>query len=257
MKKVYGFILMSTLLTMCSSCASGADDAVTPLKVVQIDTPRATTTTEVEESGTYFKVLTSSSALGSVNAALQAAVRSEEDRFLTAVNKAEPIRGPSVFKTTFVREYLSASTAVVSELLPISETLGPGGTGESWIATTVSVPSGRKLDIFDSMFSSSSIGLRLIAASVRHQIMNGVSSQDECVRQSQANLPEFAAGFDPTMSNFTYLSMTTKGLAVGIPQEQIGGDACGGIEVTVSYAAVRSALSSEGRKLIGELRSPK
>jgi hypothetical protein len=66
----------------------------------------------------------------------------------------------------------------------------------------------------------------------------------------------FALGLRPVAENFKYFALVPAGLALGFPNGQIAGLACGRIEVTVPYGQITPYLSSLSRVLVSETRKP-
>jgi hypothetical protein len=157
-----------------SAFVSASAPSVSALAVVEVRTPTLQVP-RYDTSGTYPQVTGGSLDLQSVNAALRAAVVSDQSRYARYARREKPRTAPSergVYEPTVDRRYLSASTVVVSALLPLTRELFPGQhEGDGWLAMTVGVPSGGRVAISD-LFANPGRGLRVLAeawkAEIRH-----------------------------------------------------------------------------------------
>ena len=157
------------------------------------------------------------------------------------------------YKTFVIRSLTSASSEVVSALVATLELYPCGNDGSGWLAITVRVPSGTRVEIA-SLFTGAP-GLRALASSARTELIR----QNRCVRGGMSDRfgrKDFASGFGPTATNYRNFALLPSGLAVGFPLGQVSFPPCGRVEVTVPYAAVRPYLSSLGRHLIDAVRAP-
>lgn len=200
-----------------------------------------------DSSGTYPQVLRSGMYLRRVNAALREAILADQ-RAYTPGALAE-VRGNhryhGVYKTYPLYppepQLISASTVVVSTLIPTLELYPEGNDGEGWISTTVLVPSGKTVTISD-LFTEPRLGIAALARAWKEQI------RVHRPRIWRYWLPPRAAA-----QNFQNYALTRAGLTVG----DVGGGACGRFFATVSYSVLRSYLSPLGRKLIASAREPR
>jgi hypothetical protein len=191
--------------------------------------------------------------LRAVNAALWTSLVEDERGFANGVDR--PPRGshtaPGVYQTLPRRELISASTVVVSVLVPTLKLYPPGGNdGARWISTTVRVADARQVHISD-LFVEPTRGLKIVAAAARRRLL----ASNPCIRSSSADRSaQFKFGFEPSVRNYRYFALLPSGLAIGFPLGQVGFPACGRVEVIVPYSAVRANLSFVGRELIGGVR---
>jgi hypothetical protein len=212
-------------------------------------------------SGTYPQVSGGKVRLEAVNAALRDAVLRAQRRYAAFVRREYMPSMPELFgpgyrysgtyRTSPRLSLISASTVVVSALIPVLEVL-PGGTGgATWLSVTVRVPSGAPVGI-RGLFSQPARGLRALAAAVRRKVL----ATNSCIRASNRGPGRAinARGFAPTPRNYRYFSLTAKGFAVGFPIDQVGGSSCGRVQTTVPYAVVRPYLSALGRRLVAGVR---
>jgi hypothetical protein len=149
------FALLIGISLLSTSAALGEaryTKAAAPLKVVQVATPRFLVP-RYNTFGTYPQVRGGRASLIAVNDALTQAVLREQRFYAVSARKAVRTRNPyrGVFQTGVVRRFLSASTRVVSALLPVRELYPGGNDGDGWIAVTIHVPS-----LSESVWGSSS-----------------------------------------------------------------------------------------------------
>ena len=267
-------VIVSLGMTSCSGgsrgdvAASGvAPSSVSHLAVFEVPTPPLKLP-NYRTSGTYPQVSSRKLNLKAVNAALRSAVLRAQQQYAALVRREWGSTFPELFrpdypyhgvyKTAPTLRLISASTVVVSALIPVLQ-VAPGGTGGgTWISVTVQVPSGAPVGIRD-LFAEPSRGLKALAGEVKRKVL----STNSCVRQSVINERAFGLaysvhGFDPSVRNYQYFALTARGLAIGFAQDQVGGSSCGPVEATVPYDAVlRPYLSELGQKLIAGVRRPK
>jgi hypothetical protein len=146
-----------------------------------------------------------------------------------------------VYRTAVERKYLSASTVVVSALMPLTRELFPGQhEGDGWLAITVQVSSGKRVTISD-LFASPKRGLHALAAAWKAQIRR--TSGARCVGIYRDH-------YRPTAANYRAFALTPRGLAVGSWELA----ACSRLVATVRYGPLRSYLSKAGAELIEGVR---
>jgi len=225
---------------------------MTPLPPVKLPNYRT--------SGTYPQVSSDKVDVTAVNAALRGAVLTAQRQYEQYVRRRWIPEIPDVFRPAYryTGEYtaqpklglISASTVVVSALIPLRRRL-PGGTGgETWLSTTVHVPSGSRVGLRD-LFAEPSRGLRALAMVARRNLL----STNSCIGASARN-PVYARGFAPTVANYDHYALTTTGLVVGFWQEQVGAPTCGSVIARVPYSALRPHFSALGKRLIAGVRRP-
>jgi len=202
--------------------------------------------------------------LGAVNAALNKAIADDQRRYARDVLKfwrelpdklpiggiyEAFVPGPNPSNTGLERNLISASTTVVSAIIPICTRMsGQNGSCQSFISVTVQVPSGKLVTISD-LFAKPRHGLRALAAAFRKRAAAG----GECLRSSLSINHEW---FDPTEKNYQQFALTKSGLAIGWPGFVVDLGACNTAVATVPYSVLRSYLSKLGLKLIAGVRQP-
>ena len=219
-------------------------------------------------SGTFPQVASARINVKGVNAGLRRAlVAAQRDYVSQAVREAQSrmpelfergYRYTGIYQTSIDRRLLSASTVVVSALIPTLRLLPGGNDGSTWMSVTVQVPSGSKVGLLD-LFTERARGFRALAAAVRRKVV----TTNSCIGPSITSriVPSVgrlnAQGFAPKLRNYRYFALTARGLAVGLPNGQVGGPSCGRVLAIVPYGVLRPYLSPLGRKLILGVRRPK
>lgn len=260
-------LVAATAFGSGSSAGSGgsgvARSRVSPLVVVEARTPPLRVP-NYSTSGTYPQVSGGPVSPKAVNAALRNALLGAQRQYAAFVRREYVSSMPELFRpgyrysgtyrTSPRLSLISASTVVVSALIPVQELL-PGGTGgATWLSVTVQVPSGSPVGI-RGLFSQPARGLRALASAVRRKVL----ATNSCIRGSNRGPGGAitASGFAPTPRNYRYFALTAKGFAVGFPIDQVGGSSCSSVQATVPYGVVRPYLSNLGQRLIAGVRRPK
>jgi hypothetical protein len=176
-----------------------------------------------------------------VTAALRGAVVADERAYAKTVPRA--VNSCSgVYDVRIDRALLSASTVVVSALLPHTALYPCGNDGQGWISATVLVPSGRRVR-FAQLLSDRGGGVEDVAT----QWFRAAAPQRAfvcVVKDLPAYRPErFARNW----------ALTPRGLAIGFWQEP----ACARFVAVVPYRAIRRDLSALGRRLVAAVRAPR
>lgn len=210
--------------------------------------------------GTYPRVSSPDIDLSSVNARLRTAILDDERRFARTALRAKTRLPPALrssfgsYETAPDAALISASSVVVSALIPILRLYSIGNDGAGWLAVTVDVRTGQRVGLAQLLRDRSS-GLVVVARAVRAQLL----STNICVRNAfkdRVNGKLFASGLNAMPSNYEYFALTEHGLAIGFPVGQLAGPSCGRVEVTVPYALLRPSLSRLGAELVAGVRRP-
>jgi hypothetical protein len=255
--------LMVLLLALPCSTAAGCTSShdhttgVVALTVTTRPTPQFQVP-HYRTSGTYPQVGGGNVDLRRVNTALTGVVLAEQRRYAPLARRQEK-RAPDpihlgytgTFATSVVRGLISASSGVVSALIPLDE-IYPGGHVETyWLSATLRVPSGSAVAL-SALFANPARALPILAREARRRLV----SSNGCVRDSLATEQSYANGFAPTAENFAHFALTPGGLAVGFPPEQVASAVCNEVKVRVPYTALSSYWSTLGRKLVSAVRRP-
>ena len=209
--------------------------------------------------GQYLQIALQQANLRQVNKALAGVIAGEQVRYarlaLIQERRTSPKilrRYPGIFQTLTPR-LVSASTVVVSELIPILELFPGGNDGAGWLSVTLQVPSAAVVSI-GALFSSAPAGLQAVALGVRSRL-----NKIQCFRSGFTD-PIASTGFnralEPRAQNFRYFALTSTGLAVGFPNGQVAEPACGRVAVVIPYHSLRLYLSPMGSRLVAGVRQP-
>jgi hypothetical protein len=250
----------------CPVTAKEPQVDATALAVGRVQTPkfevRGYTT-----SGTYPQVSGRGVDLTGVNTALLEAVLEDQAAYAVPAKQMlaeqpwllDNYDGDGVYSTSGgtasrrKEERLSASTVVVSYLMP-SKRRYPGGTeGAGWISATVDAQSGEAVDLSD-LFASPVKGEAELA-----QIAKTLASRSRCIERGLTD-PYAGESYDkaflPSSGNYRHFALTTEGLQLGFEQGEVANAICGRVRILVPYAAVRSLLGPDGQQLVAGVRAP-
>jgi hypothetical protein len=227
--------------------ASSGTGQASPLVVVEAPTPPLRVP-RYDTEGTFPQVRDGGIDLAAVNRALRLAVLSDQREYAPDARRysrgtARRYRG--VYRTTVDRRLLSASTVVVSALMPATKLYPGGNQGRTWVAATVRVPSGQPVRIID-LFAKPERGLRVLAREWKARLRRTRPELWPCVTLTPAD-------YRPTARNYRLFALTVGGLAVGFWQAP----ACDRLHATVPYAALRPHLSELGKTLVAGVRRPR
>jgi hypothetical protein len=225
---------------------TGPSGDTVALSVVRAPTPRLEVP-RYDTSGTYPQVRNGTLDLGAVNRSLRAAVLADQRAYAPHARREKAQAPPSglatryrgVYRTGVARRLVSASTVVVSALIPLTAELFPGESGgDGWLGVTVRVPSGERVAI-SGLFSRPAEALRVLRNHLRGPAIA------TCIRLHPSD-------FRPTLANYRQFALTPRGLAIGFRED----DACYRLVATVRYEILRPYLSRLGAKLVAGVRPP-
>lgn len=240
--------LLFALAVLAAGCRH-ADEAkaraspvARPLRLVEAATPPFRVP-RFRTSGMYAEVAGARN-LQAVNAALRAAVLADQRAYAPYARRERPkvahYPEPGVYRTSVDRRLASASTVVVSVLMPATREIFPGQPGgDHWLGVTVEVPSGRRVRIVD-LFADRRRGLGVLARAWKRRV------QPPCPRA-------YASAFTPTSEHYGQFALTPRGLAVG--SREVG--ACYRLVATVPYSVLRPHLNELGLRLVAGVRRPR
>ncbi len=216
------------------------------LALYELQTPRFPVP-RYDTGGTYLQVRSDRFDLRAVNAALLAAVVDDQRAYEPYARREKPLvayKENGVYRTSVDRRYVSASSVVVSALMPLTQEVFPGQHGgDGWLATTVRVPSGRRVTI-TSLFTNPREGLRALATAARERI-----------RRTEGSfcLHGYPGDYTATAKNFREFALTQHGIAIGFWEDE----ACYRLAVNVPYDAMRRYFSKLGMTLVAGVRAPR
>lgn len=218
---------------------------VTALRLAPATTPRFRVA-KYSTEGTYVQVR-GAGDLARVNAALRRIVTSDQRAYAKSARRAARHAGSKTrgaYATAVDPRLVSASTLVVSALMP-SIHLFPGGMhGGVVLSGTVLVPSGRRVSL-TQLFKRPASALPVLAREFKRVYLRDHPPRySGCVK----NQPSLR----PSPDNYRHFALLASGLALGF--NQIG--ACGPLIATVPYARLRPYFGHLGRLLVDGVRSP-
>src|SRR4051812_4192084 len=158
--------------------------AAVPLHVDRVPLPPLPAP-HYDTRGSYPQVSRAGHDLRKVNAALRGAVVAEEARYARSArrdlrdNPWNPQQGLGIFWVERRPRLVSATTRVVSTLMPFLELYPGGNDGSIWLAVNVLVPSGERVSVVD-LFARQHSGLVALARAVRARMLQ----TNPCVRGS-------------------------------------------------------------------------
>jgi hypothetical protein len=218
---------------------------VTALRLNPATTPRFRVA-KYDTEGTYVQV-EGEADLARVNAALRRIVTSDQRAYAKSARRAARHAGSNArgaYTTEVDPSLVSASTVVVSALMP-SIHLVPGGMhGGVVLSGTVLVPSGRRVGL-TRLFKRPASALRVLAREFkRAYLANHPPRYSGCVKNR--------ASLHPSAYNYRHFALVASGLALGIDQT----DTCGPLIATIPYDRLRPYVGHLGRRLIDAVRRP-
>jgi hypothetical protein len=222
--------------------------AAVPLTVSKTPTPRLRVP-RYDTSGSIPQVTGGRTDLRRANAALREAVLRDQRAYAPRARgyaRIAPRGCRGVYRVVVDPTLLSASTTVVSALLPATKLYPCGNQGQGWVSITVRVPSGRRVTLGQLFRDPEGEGLRELGVAWFRVLARQHRWKLECV---VLHLPHY----EPTLQNYRYFALTPRGLALAFWQEP----ACSRIEAIVPYAALRPYLSRLGKELIAGVRRPR
>lgn len=177
------------------------------------------------------------------NIALRLAVVTDQRTYAPAARRHELPNGPGIYETAVNQGLTSASTVVVSTLIPTLKLYPGGRDGQTWISATVDVRSGRAVSLRE-LLANPPLALPVLArawkARLRHTTLWPYVAED-------------TASYTPSFAHYRYFALTPSGLAFGFRQEP-GGTRFAAV---IPYPLVHPYLSRLGRRLVAGVRPPR
>lgn len=185
--------------------------------------------------------------LSRVNAALRRMVTADQRAYARPARRAARQAGRDArggYETFLHTKLVSASTVVVSVLMPAVH-LFPGGTEGGWVLSgTVLVPSGRRVGV-TQLFARPAVALPVLAREFKRAFRRQDRSLAGC-------LSFVGPVLRPTAHNYRNFALLPGGLAVGVA----GYGNCERLIATIPYARLRAYFSHSARVLIDGVRRP-
>ena len=249
------------VMTM-ASCAKPTG-AVTTTASVQVTALTVTTAPltplgvpDYSTKGTFPQVGGGEVSLTATNSALRQIVLSNEEQFADSARKEAQIPyipevGLGLYQATPERRLISATSVVVSALVP-TVMYYPGGTPNvTWLSATVDVQLGKPLSLSD-LFTDPTVGLKALASASRTKVVASISGlKAELQHLQKAHL--FFGGLAPTRSNFQYFALLRSGLAVGFPAYQLV--FAGRTQFVIPYKVIRPYLNRLGERMVAGVQT--
>lgn len=193
-------------------------------------------------SGAYLNVR-GAPGLARTNAALRRAVVADQRSYAPSARRYPHAHGgPGIYETSIDRRPTSASTVVVSTLIPALKLYPGGNDGQMWISTTVIVSSGEAVSLRD-LLRDPSRALPVLArewkAQMRKTKLWGAVAEDP-------------SSHTPTLRHYRNYALTPTGLAFGFAQEA----ATSRLAAVIPYRLVKPYLSPLGIRLVNGVRPP-
>jgi hypothetical protein len=235
------------LLTLWAACSpASAATTVSSLTIIEAPTPPLQVP-GYDTSGSYIQVRGGGLDLRAVNRALRRVVLADQRAYAPYAREERSrtvYEENGVYRTAVDRRYVSASTVVVSALMPLTREVFPGQhEGDGWLAMNVRVPSGSRVGIRE-LFASPGRGLRALAAAWKAEIRR--TRGRRCLRI-------YPNQYRASAANYRRFALTPSGVAVG--SWEIA--ACYRLVATVPYGRLRPYLSRLGATLVAGVRAPR
>jgi hypothetical protein len=251
------FVVAMSFVALIATAASVTprESKVVALSVSEVRTPPVPDR-QISTRGRFPQVSRTGVDVTWANLGLRRALIDDEDRFAAVVraDPPSPLTAPGFYETNPAPSLMSASSVLVSALIPTWK-IQPGlNGGIEWVAMTVETRTGRQVRLAD-LFARPYKGLTALAAVARRRL----TRQSRCIRNSVNDAisgKEYASGFAPTFDHYRYFALLTRGIEIGFPEDQVGGPVCGRVSVTVPYQAIARHLSKAGATLIAGVRTP-
>lgn len=194
-------------------------------------------------SGTYPNVRGDSEQAARTNIALRRTVIDDQRRFARSARHHAAADEGGVYRTGIDRNLTSASTVVVSALIPTLESYPDGGGDQSWISATVDVRSGREVSL-PQLLANPTIALAVLARENRAYLRQ---------TKGRTQIAENIESYTPSFAHYRPFALTPTGLAFGFGQEPAGRRSA----AVIPYRFVYPYLSELGKRLVAGVRPPR
>jgi len=194
--------------------------------------------------------------LASVNTALRDLILNDQQQAkanFANYGPPQPSADPGVYASDPARGVISASSTIVSALIPTT-TIFPGGNdGDHWVSTTVLVPSAKTIGLAD-LFTDPAQALDIIAAMMKHHFLTSGGCVEQALTDPEFDSSTYLSDLDPKPSNYQHFAISPAGLTVGFDQGFLAAEACDSQIATIPWSALRQQLSPGGQQLVDALR---
>jgi hypothetical protein len=221
-----------------------------PLYLSSARTPRVPLQC-VHTKGRYPTFRRPSGGLHAVNTLVRRAVIADQQQWLGARPNHHAQDG-GTYSTAVDPRFISASTVVVSVLMPVLRLRCPGGNdGSTWLSATIDVRHRRAVQLGD-LLTKRRQALTNLAAVLQRQLM----THNLCVHNSVTGPGAVGNGLALRIDAHTPFSLAPAGLVIGFGQAKIAAPLCGRIVARLPYSVLRPYLNSLGRTLVNGVRKP-
>lgn len=193
--------------------------------------------------GAYPNVRGSSARAARTNIALRRALVMDQRRYARSARLQSPQNGAGIYETSIDRGLTSASTVVVSALMPALKLYPGGSDGQTWASATVDVRSGRTVSL-RQLLGSPSLALRVLAREWKTRL-RGTALWPYVAKNT--------ASYTPSFEHYRHFALTPRGLAFGFRREPAGSR----FAAVIPYRLVHPYLSPLGRRLVAGVRRPR
>lgn len=235
-------LLAAIALAATSAVAAAERSSVRRLTLVGAATPCMPIRGYVT-SGVFPNVRGGSRQATRANIALRRAVLSDQRRYARAARREGFPTATGAYETAIDPSLVSASSVVVSALIPSFALRSGGGDRQTWISATVEVRSGKAVSL-RQLLASPSLALPLLVRDWKAQLRGSASWQ---------YVTGDPARYTPTFLHYRHFALTPAGLAFGVAQES----ADVRFAAVIPYRLVRPYLSPLGRRLVAGVRRPR
>ncbi len=240
--------LFVTMVLAAALCATSLAAAPRPLVERGAPTPRFRLPCYAT-SGRIPEVVGDTPAVNSVDEALRLAVRDDQRAYAKSarryVGKVRCRRdAEGIYRTYFHRSLTSASTVVVSALIPALKLYPLGNDGEMWISVTVDIRTGKRVSLAKLVRSSAALPVLARAWGPAW-----LRSHRNC-RQCRGWLRRYRPSYPARFGHLRTFALTPTGLAIGFPMFPAGSR----LVAVIPYWRIRGELSPLGLRLVDGVR---
>lgn len=249
-----GHVVATLFVAVVALCAGGswqalAADKPIPLRPSFVGVP-AFAVGGYATRGRLIQVRHSSLDLRRTNRALRQAIVDDQRAFEPYARRAAKVASKGhrgLYSVNVEPSFVSASSRVVSALLPSIHRPVGNQHGKDWIGVTVLVPSGRRLFIAD-VVETDRVTLRALA-----RLIGSTQRRSDPEFWSFCGPEKYPSTYRPTVNGLSDVAFVPSGLAFGFAQPP----ACDRPVVVVPYRAAEPMLTALGRRLMRDVRAPR
>jgi hypothetical protein len=197
-------------------------------------------------TGVYMSVSEKRRNIRNVNQAIKNAILDDQRKYeSSAIREVARYHGPykGVYKTGVNRRLVSASTVVVSALIPVTRLYPAGTDGQGWISITALTGTGERI-ILTKMLENRKRDLPKLSSVWKNVVRTKKpTAWRYCVAPY---LPEYTPDFEA-------FALTPKGIAIAFRAEP----GCLQRQATIPFSELKPYVSAEGKRIIAGVRAPR